>query len=554
MTQHNRPKNTQEQNKHWQQLEQLASAKYQLVDLFKQEPKRGNGYCAKACGLYLDYSKQLLDMSVLHHLLALANAYQLGDKIQQLQQGGQVNPTEHRPALHTALRLPPQARLMLHGQDVNAAVQASLTKAEQIVEKIRQKVWRGFSGKAITDVVNIGVGGSDLGPVMAVTALDEWADTDVRVHFISNMDGTQLAKLLNALKPQTTLFIISSKSFTTSDTFSNADTAMAWLQESCTNKAVLLKNHFIAVSANTEKMDAWGIVKGNQLEFWEWVGGRFSLWSVIGLAIAIKIGMANFRELLTGAHAMDNHFATADLNDNLPALLGLIGVWNSTFLRINAHTVLPYDGRLRYFPNYLMQLEMESNGKSVNLSGQKVNYNTAPVMWGDVGSNAQHAFYQLLHQGTQQVSCDFIAPIKRYHDYDKTDESIDTSLQKQHHLVLANCLAQSRVLAFGNAAVATADNHTDNQHKNYRGNQPSTTILLDELSPYTLGALTALYEHKVFVMSVIWQINPFDQWGVEVGKVMANDVYQLITEKLPPRLDSSTNALLKIIASDDNLC
>lgn len=531
-------------DEYWQKLSELSDYSWDLSNLFKTDPKRGERYRAEACGLYLDYSKQLLDDSVLNTLYDMAEHSQLLDKVKGLQRGDKVNITEGRAALHTALRLPKDNSLVIDGHNINEDIQASLDKVESIANKVRKKIWRGCSGKAISDVINIGVGGSDLGPAMALNALDEWVDTGVRVHFISNMDGTQLSKVLKQLRPETTLFIVSSKSFSTSDTFLNADTALAWMQSFCTDRNRVLKNHFIAVSASPDKMDAWGIPKSNQIEFWEWVGGRFSMWSAIGLAIAIKIGMDDFRQMLAGAHDMDVHFANASYDQNLPVLLGLIGVWNSTFLDINAHTVLPYDGRLRYFPNYLMQLEMESNGKSVNLLGEKINYDTAPVMWGDVGSNAQHAFYQLLHQGSQHVSCDFIAPIKRY----TGQRLVDTSLIKQHQLGLSNCLAQSRVLAFGNAAIEKETQVGDsNLHKVYRGNQPSTTILIDELTPNRLGALTALYEHKVFVMSVLWQINPFDQWGVEVGKVMAGSLYDTIINKVEPKFDSSTDELLKKI-------
>lgn len=557
----------------WQTLQQLSQKDWCLKQLFNKQADRGKSYCAEACGIYLDYSKQRLDDDVLSFLYQLADDVKLAEKIKALQTGCPINQTENRPALHTALRLPKETSLWLDGRDIVLDVHESLQKAEAIVEKIRQKTWRGFSGKAITDVVNIGVGGSDLGPVMAVTALEEWASTEISVHFISNMDGSQLASRLRQLNPETTLFIISSKSFTTADTFSNAKTAMAWLQMSCPNKDTLLKHHFIGVSACPEKMQDWGLPHSNQLRFWQWVGGRFSMWSVIGLAIAIKIGMPNFRLLLEGAYEMDKHFANTPFHKNLPVLLGLIGVWNSTFLHIHAHTVLPYDGRLKYFPNYLMQLEMESNGKSVSMLGETLTYHTAPVMWGDVGSNAQHAFYQLLHQGTQQVSCDFIAPIHRqdapptYHQQKHSGQkhcasiattskngkyaSIYENLQTQHQLVLANCLAQSRVLAFGNQSIAdnglvnvNDEHHQQNKHKIYRGNQPSSTLLFNELNPFTLGSLTALYEHKVFVMAMLWQINPFDQWGVEVGKVMANQLFECICHHETGGFDSSTNQLL----------
>ena len=492
----------------------------------------------------MDYSKQCIDEAVFATLLKLAESCDLKSRIQALLQGEKVNTSEERAALHTALRLPKDAVLKVGEQDVAADVAHSLMNVERLSQRIRQGTWRGFSGKAITDVVNIGVGGSDLGPLMAAQALDAWADTDIEVHFVSNMDGSQLDNLLKRLKPETTLFIISSKSFGTVDTLSNAKTALSWLLatevRSLGSKDSVLRRHFIGISANTEKMSAWGIHPENQLLLWDWVGGRFSLWSAIGLTIAIRVGMDNFRALLAGAHSMDVHFAQADFADNLPVILGLLAVWNSTFLHIHAHTVLPYDGRLGYLPSYLTQLEMESNGKSVTHSGARIDYNTCPILWGEVGSNAQHAFYQLLHQGTQQVSCDFIACVRHY-----SSEVQNDSLQQQHELSLANCLAQSRVLAFGNAAIGSdAVTSEADKYKHYRGNQPSTTILIDELTPHSLGALIALYEHKVYVMASIWDINPFDQWGVEMGKQMAESVYQALHQGDQPDFDSSTNQLL----------
>lgn len=514
-----------------------------------KDTSRGERFCVSACDILMDYGKQALTEPILADLLALADSMDLSCKINDLLTGMRVNDTEDRPALHTALRLPKGSSLVVDDTDVVAQVHESLKKCETIAWRIRSQVWRGYSGKAITDVVNIGVGGSDLGPLMATTALEEWADTDICVHFVSNMDGTQLHRLLGALNPETTLFIISSKSFGTADTLSNAKTALVWLLAHHGNKDIVLAHHFIGISTRPDKMSAWGIVKGNQLLLWDWVGGRFSLWSAIGLAIAIKVGMDNFYELLAGAHAMDRHFAKAKFCQNLPVLLGLIGVYNASVLGINAHSVLPYDGRLKFFPNYLTQLEMESGGKSVTKDGNQVGYPTCPILWGDIGSNAQHAFYQLLHQGTERVSCDFIAPIRRY----ENRQNHDQYLEEQHKLSLANCLAQSQVLAFGNACLSDTlknDNDKFRHFKQYRGNQPSTTLLLTALTPKTLGSLIALYEHKVFVMSVLWNINPFDQWGVEVGKVMAGQVLQALKTGTGS-FDCSTNNLLYHIKAQD---
>lgn len=537
----------------WQQLQQLAQKSWSLTQLFDQQQDRAQKFSVQAAGIYFDYSKQCLDESVKQQLIQLAEVCGLPQRIQSLYQGDKVNTSEDRAALHTALRLPKTAKLSHQGVDVVAEVHDSLDKAADLVSRIRNGIWRGYSGKAITDVVNIGVGGSDLGPVMANTALDEWADSDIEVHFVSNMDGTQLGSLLERLNPETTLFIISSKSFGTVDTLSNAETARAWLLSTGASKTTLLRRHFIGISANPERVSAWGIPAEHQLKLWDWVGGRFSMWSAIGLAVAIRIGSERFNEMLKGAYAMDQHFLHADFDQNLPVLLGLIGVWNSTFLDINAHTVLPYDGRLKYFPSYLTQLEMESNGKSVTNDGQPVTYATCPILWGEIGSNAQHAFYQLLHQGTQKVSCDFIACVNYY------QESESTELKRQHALSLANCLAQSRVLAFGNEALAAKPEQEVSEldkFKRYRGNQPSTTILLDELTPSSFGALIALYEHKVFVMASIWDINPFDQWGVEMGKKVADEVFAHIHLTKPESraaaeeqatFDSSTQALLQHI-------
>ena len=532
---------------YWQQLKSLATQTWSLATLFEQDDSRAKRFSAQAGALYMDYSKQCINEQVLETLLQLAESCDLSLRIDSLMQGAMVNTSEQRAALHTALRLPETAKLEVNGQDIVNDVHSSLTQVARLSERVRSGTWRGFSGKAITDVMNIGVGGSDLGPLMATTSLDEWADTNIKVHFVSNMDGTHLDNLLKHLNPETTLFIISSKSFSTVDTLSNAKTALSWLLATAKLRAgtedSVLRRHFIGISANSEKMSAWGIHPEHQLQLWEWIGGRFSLWSAIGLAIAIRVGMPRFRELLSGAHSMDEHFAQAEFSKNLPVLLGLLAVWNSTFLQVNAHTVLPYDGRLSYLPSYLTQLEMESNGKSVTQHGARIDYSTCPILWGEIGSNAQHAFYQLLHQGTQQVSCDFIACIRRYSGQVK-----NTPLQQQHELSLANCLAQSRVLAFGNAAVTDKVlSSSSDKYKHYRGNQPSTTLLIDELSPHSLGALIALYEHKVYVMASIWDINPFDQWGVEMGKKMAESVHHAMQHEISGIFDTSTDKLLQHI-------
>jgi glucose-6-phosphate isomerase len=503
-------------------------------------------------GLTLDLSKQRWDDDTLEHLFTLASEAGVPSAIEALLSGKRVNVSENRPALHTALRLPADATLEVEGEDIVAAVHESLAQMERLVSRLHAGQWRGATGKPIRHVVNLGVGGSDLGPLMVTHALTDFRPKDihpVEVHFASTMDGSQLADYLSRLNPETTIFVLSSKSFTTIDTLSNANTAREWLLSRLTQHGatpisaeLVVRQHFIGVSASPEKMTEWGIADDHQLTFWEWVGGRYSLWGTIGLPIALVVGMDNFREFLAGAHAMDRHFSEAPMEDNLPILLGLAGIWNVNFLDIRAHSILPYDGRLEYFAAYLEQLEMESNGKSVTRQGQPINYSTCPVLWGQLGPNAQHAFYQLLHQGTQAVVCDFIAPLKRYDEVEDPDTR--RHLKTQHRLALANCFAQSRVLMLGDDALE--DDGPRPEHKRYRGNQPSTTVLLDQLTPATLGSLIALYEHKVFVQAVIWDINPFDQWGVELGKQIATDTQKIIDHEGDlSRMDASSKGLIE---------
>lgn len=538
----------------WQTLKHHAETlqHVHLKTLFGTEPSRWENFTRQVAGLTLDLSKQRWDDDTLEHLFTLASEAGVPSAIDALLSGKRVNVSENRPALHTALRLPADATLEVEGEDIVAAVHESLAQMENLVSRLHAGQWRGATGKPIRHVVNLGVGGSDLGPLMVTHALADYRPKDihpVEVHFASTMDGSQLADYLSRLNPETTIFVLSSKSFTTIDTLSNANTAREWLlgrltQHGATpiSAGMVVRQHFIGVSASPDKMTEWGITPDHQLTFWEWVGGRYSLWGTIGLPIALVVGMDNFREFLAGAHAMDRHFSEAPMEDNLPILLGLAGIWNVNFLDIRAHSILPYDGRLEYFAAYLEQLEMESNGKSVTRQGQPVNYSTCPVLWGQLGPNAQHAFYQLLHQGTQPVVCDFIAPLKRYDEV----EDLDTRrhLKTQHRLALANCFAQSRVLMLGDDALE--DDGPRPEHKRYRGNQPSTTVLLDQLTPATLGALIALYEHKVFVQAVIWDINPFDQWGVELGKQIATDTQKIIDHQGDmSRLDASSKGLIE---------
>lgn len=523
----------------WQQLRDEHVPRWRTRHLrsVADDATRVQALTRQLDGLFLDFSKQRLDASTFASLLALAEQAGLPAAIQALLRGDRVNNSENRAALHTALRLPVGASLRVEGEDLQAAVHASLARVRSVVERVHAKQWRGVTGEAIRDVVSIGVGGSDLGPYLVTQALAEFAPAeaqDLHLHFVSSIDGTQIADLLDALRPETTLFIVASKSFATIDTMSNLETAMAWMLARIPDRARVLQHHVIGVSAKPEKMTAFGIPDANQIHFWEWVGGRFSLWSAIGLPIALQLGMAGFEQLLAGAHAMDRHFSAAPLADNLPVIMGLLTVWNSSFLGINAQAILPYDARLKLFPAYLTQLVMESNGKSVDRAGNALNYKTCPILWGEVGSNAQHAFYQLLHQGTQPVSCDFIVPIQRY---DRDDEA-GASLQSQHLLSLANCFAQSRGLMLGADA--------EDGHLHYPGNQSSTTLLLDKLTPYRLGQLIALYEHQVYVAAVLWDINPFDQWGVELGKQMASATNAVLTRQVAPdSLDPSTRQLLQ---------
>ncbi|MCS2609924.1 glucose-6-phosphate isomerase [Halomonas dongshanensis] len=538
----------------WQTLKHHAETlkRIHLKNLFGNEPGRFSRFTHRGAGLTLDLSKQRWDDDTLEHLLALAFEAKVPEAIEALMSGKRVNTSENRPALHTALRLPPSAELHVEGEEVVGAVHESLAQMQVLVERLHAGQWRGATGKPIQHVVNLGVGGSDLGPLMVTHALADYRPRNihpVEVHFASTMDGSQLADYLARFNPEVTLFVLSSKSFTTIDTLSNAETAREWLlsrlaghASAPVSKALIERQHFIGVSACPEKMSEWGIAPEHQLRFWEWVGGRYSMWGTIGLPIALVVGMTHFRALLQGAHAMDRHFAEAPLEQNLPTLLALAGIWNVNFLDIRAHSILPYDGRLEYFAAYLEQLEMESNGKSVTRQGQAVNYSTCPVLWGQLGPNAQHAFYQLLHQGTQPVVCDFIAPLTRYDEVEERDTR--RHLKAQHRLTLANCFAQSRVLMLGDDAID--DDGPRPEHKRYRGNQPSTTLLLDKLTPETLGALVALYEHKVYVQAVIWDINPFDQWGVELGKQIATQTQRLLEgEGELDRVDASTRGLIE---------
>lgn len=526
-----------------------------LKEFFKAHDNRFEMLSVKLAPLVFDYSKQRVDSTVLKYLIQWAQVAELQPWIKRLFSTEAINYTEQRAAMHWALRLPKNTQ---KHQETAGFVHEQLERMYQLVEQIHDGQCRGVTGEVIQDVVNIGVGGSDLGPLMVTQALSDFKQKTAKllnIHFVSTIDGSQLSEILHKLRPETTLFIISSKSFGTIDTLSNAQTARLWLEKSLGQSAQMLKHHFVGVSTKPEKMAEWGIHPEKQLLLWDWVGGRYSLWSCIGFPIALTIGVDGFKHLLAGAHAVDEHFQTAPFEQNIPVLMGLLSAWNSNFLDIQTHAVLPYDGRLKYFAPYLQQLEMESNGKSIQRNGEKVEWTTCPIIWGEVGPNAQHAFYQLLHQGSQAVSSDFIAPIQRYNAQQFTYVDNADALIQQHHLALSNCLAQSRLLAFGNQALDQEEIKDLPRYKQYEGNQPSTTILLEELNPYSLGVLIALYEHKVFVQSVLWNINPFDQWGVEKGKEIANQLLPILNAEQTDlsKLDASTQGLIQILMGKDDV-
>lgn len=527
-----------------QKLEQLMEQHktVHLTELFDKEQDRFAKYCVGCEDLVFDFSKQRINQPILDALVQLAESKQLNKWIDTLFSQNKINYTEQREAMHWALRLPADNQVY---PELAKQVSDQLERMYQLVNKIHEGQYRGATGEVIQDVVNIGVGGSDLGPLMVSHALSDFkvkTAKPLNIRFVSTMDGSQLSDILHQLRPETTLFIVSSKSFSTIDTLSNAHTARKWLEKALGRESSILKSHFIGVSTKPDKMTEWGIHPDNQFLLWDWVGGRYSLWSCIGLPIALTIGVEGFKAFLAGAHGIDEHFRTTEFHQNIPVLMGLMGIWNTNYLNLKTHAVLPYDGRLKYFTSYLQQLEMESNGKSTQRNGQKVENTTCPIVWGEVGPNAQHAFYQLLHQGTQKVSCDFIAPMHRYNANHFTYVENADALIDQHLLALSNCLAQSRLLAFGNDALKVDQREQLPAYKQYEGNQPSTTMLLKELSPRTMGKLIALYEHKVFVQSVIWDINPFDQWGVEKGKEIANDLLPILNGESSDlsHLDDST--------------
>ncbi|HEY7049737.1 MAG TPA: glucose-6-phosphate isomerase [Jatrophihabitantaceae bacterium] len=507
-----------------------------LRELFADDPQRGERLTLNACGIYLDYSKNRITDDTVRLLLRLADESGLRGRIDAMFAGEKINTTEERAVLHVALRAPRKEQIRVDGIDVVPAVHEVLGRMAEFADRVRAGQWRGHTGQAIRNIVNIGIGGSDLGPVMAYEALRHYSARELTFRFVSNVDGTDFAEATRDLDPAETLFIISSKTFTTLETMTNAHTARDWVLSALTDDSAIAK-HFVAVSTNAAEVEKFGIDVMNMFGFWDWVGGRYSMDSAIGLSTMIAIGPDAFEELLGGFHEMDEHFRTAPFAENLPVLLGLLTVWYSDFFGAQTQAVLPYDQYLKRFPAYLQQLTMESNGKHVTLAGDRVTYETSPVYWGEPGTNGQHSFYQLIHQGTRLIPADFIGFLHTLNP-----------LGNHHDLLTANVFAQTEALAFGKTAEAVAAEGTPEwlvPHRVFDGNRPSNTMLLDRLTPAALGKLVALYEHSVFVQGTVWSINSFDQWGVELGKVLAKKVAAELTSDSGLAHDSSTNALIR---------
>jgi glucose-6-phosphate isomerase len=524
----------------WKVLEAHAEEMRQthLRQLFADDPKRGERLTVEALGLYLDYSKNRITDETVELLLDLAAESGLRARIDAMFAGERINVTEDRAVLHVALRTPEGERIEVDGQDVVPKVHEVLNRMADFADRVRNGEWKGHTGKRIRNVVNIGIGGSDLGPVMAYEALRAYSDRTMTFRFVSNVDGTDIAEATRDLDAEETLFIVSSKTFTTLETLTNARTAREWALARLGDESAVA-THFVAVSTNEQEVAKFGIDTANMFGFWDWVGGRYSMDSAIGLSTMIAIGPDNFRSLLAGFHAIDNHLRTAPFEKNLPVLLGLLTLWYADFFGAQTVAVLPYDQYLKRFPAYLQQLTMESNGKSVTLDGSRVDYETGPVFWGEPGTNGQHSFYQLIHQGTKLIPCDFIGFTKTLNP-----------LGEHHDLLMANVFAQTEALAFGKPPEQVREEGTDEwlvPHRVFEGNRPSNTILAERLDPETLGKLIALYEHSVFVQGVIWDVNSFDQWGVELGKVLARKIGDELQSPAEPKLehDSSTNALIR---------
>ncbi len=528
--------------KTWQKLQDLAekSEEIHLRDEFNNDPNRFDKFSLKIDQLLFDYSKQRISDKTLGLLFKLAEEADLSRWQNKLFSGEKINHTENRSVLHTALRDISSEDLIIEGQDVKKAVSQVINKMRNFIEKIHTGTWKGFTGRPIDTVINIGIGGSDLGPKMLYNALKPFHEPGIKVHFVSNLDGADLAEYLSEINPETTLFTIASKTFTTLETIQNANTARTWFLRNCNNQKDIAK-HFVAISTNTQKVTDFGIPEENMFEFWDWVGGRFSLWSAIGLPLALGIGMNHFNSLREGAFDIDQHFMKAPFEKNIPVIMALLGVWNRNFLKADTLAILPYEHCLSLFPDYLQQLEMESNGKSVDRDGNTIDYATNPVVWGSTGNNGQHAFFQLLHQSKTLIPIDFIGAVNSSH-----------SLKGHQPKLISNMVAQAEALMIGKTAdeakASLKENDLDNliPYKVFAGNVPSSTLLFNNITPYTLGMLIAIYEHKVFVQGVIWNVNSFDQWGVELGKELANNILKDLSEK-PERKqhDSSTENLIK---------
>jgi glucose-6-phosphate isomerase len=539
----------------WQKLSQhqQSIASLHMRDLFAQDAKRFDKLSLKFADILFDYSKHRITDETLPMLFQLAREAKIEDWRDKMFAGEKINITEDRSVLHTALRNRANTPVMVNGHNVMPDVNAVLAQMREFSDKVRNGSWTGYTGKRITDIVNIGIGGSDLGPVMVCDALKPYSSPDLNVHFVSNIDGAHLMRALNVCNPETTLFIVASKTFTTQETMTNARSARTWFLKAAKDNAHVAK-HFVALSTNAKAVEDFGIDTANMFAFWDWVGGRYSLWSAIGLSIALYVGMDKFEELLTGAFEMDQHFKTAPLEQNMPVIMALIGVWYNNFFHIDTQAILPYDQGLARFPAYLQQADMESNGKFICRDGTRVPYKTGPVVWGEAGTNGQHAFYQLIHQGTQIVPADFLMPV---HSQYKVGENGNT----HHKILLANFLAQTQSLMLGKTK-EQARAELEQQglsgealenllpHKEFEGNRPTTSIMFDKLTPNTLGKLIALYEHKIFVQGIIWDINSYDQWGVEYGKQIAQQILpQLISDEVVTNYDSSTNGLINYTKS-----
>ena len=529
------------QRKAWQSLrshyEQVRGR--HLRDLFAEEPQRGERLTANAAGIFVDYSKNRITDETIKLLVQLAEESGLRQRIEAMFRGEKINVTENRAVLHVALRAPKGTSIMVDGKDVVPEVHAVLDKMAEFSNRVRGGEWKGYTGKRIRTVINIGIGGSDLGPVMAYEALKFYSERSMTFRFVSNVDATDLVEAVRDLDASETLFLICSKTFTTLETMTNAHSARAWLLGALGGDPKAVAHHFVAVSTNAAEVAKFGIDTANMFSFWDWVGGRYSMDSAIGLSTMLAIGPGNFRAMLDGFHQMDEHFRSAPFEHNLPVLLGLLSVWYTDFFGAETVAVLPYEQYLKRFPAYLQQLTMESNGKSVTLDGTPVNYPTSPVYWGEPGTNGQHSFYQLIHQGTRLIPCDFIAFVKPLN-----------VLGRHHDMLMANVFAQTEALAFGKTAEQVKAEGTPDwltPHRVFEGNRPSNTILAERLTPEVLGKLVALYEHIVFTQGTIWQINSFDQWGVELGKVLAQRIVPELESPAEPVLghDSSTNNLIR---------